>query len=264
MSKIFEALEEASRSKSLSGDVALLRSDVTMVDRAPPELVVVNQPGSHTAESFRFLRAKIIRPASGPVPRTIVVTSALMGEGKTYVASNLAAAISMGIEESVLLVDADLRRSAIHHMFGMPFSRKGLSTYLAESAALSDLLHKTAVDKLTILPAGNSTEIPAELLSSERMRALIRELRDRYANRFVIIDTPPVELTPEAAVIANEVDGVLFVVHYGVTPRHAVKSALDKLQKEKVLGIVFNGYNKTKKFYDEYGYHKYAYRKKKK
>jgi capsular exopolysaccharide synthesis family protein len=179
------------------------------------------------------------------------------------VASNLAAAISQGIEESVLLVDTDLRNSTLHQFFGMPFPREGLSTYLAGGALLPSLLRKTSIRKLTLLPAGNSTDSPAELLSSEKMKMLLQEVRDRYADRFVVIDSPPVELTPESAVIANEVDAVVFVVRYGMTPRKAVKSALEKIRKDKLLGLVFNGYNKPLKFYDQYGYHKYGYKKKK-
>jgi Mrp family chromosome partitioning ATPase len=145
----------------------------------------------------------------------------------------------------------------------MPFPREGLSTYLAESALLPSLLRKTSIPKLTLLPAGNSTDSPAELLSSEKMKMLLQEVRDRYADRFVVIDSPPLELTPETAVIANEVDAVVFVVRYGMTPRNALKSALEKIRKDKLLGLVFNGYNKPLKFYDQYGYHKYGYKKKK-
>jgi capsular exopolysaccharide synthesis family protein len=148
-------------------------------------------------------------------------------------------------------------------VFGLPFSKEGLSSYLAGGTALAALIRKTAVAKLSLVPGGSTSDTPAELLSSDKMKTLIREARDRYTDRFIVIDSPPVELVPETAVIANEVDAILMVVRYGKTPRDALKSAVEKLQKEKILGIVFNGYNKALSFYDKYEYNKYRYRKKK-
>lgn len=266
MGKIYEALELARQTGK--GEVGSKDAKVVdlFLEKSPAfskNLVVAADPDSITAECFRFLRSKIIRPASGAPPRTILVTSALTGEGKSFIASNLAASISQGVEEHVLLIDTDLRRSTIHEVFGMPFLKEGLSGYLAAGTPLSALIRKTAVDKLSILPAGSTSENPAELLSSERMKRLIQEVRNRYTDRFIVFDSPPVELVPETAVIGNEVDAILLVVRYGKTPRHALKAAVDKLQKEKVLGIVFNGYNSPLKFYDQYGYNQYRYKRKK-
>lgn len=272
MGKIYEALELGRKEREAQTGLPALPHPAGIAPApggaasgivAPQDLWVVSEPDSLMAECFRFLRSKIIRPAGGKPPRTILVTSALTGEGKTFVAANLASAICQGIEESVLLLDADLRKSTLHEFFGMAYPRHGLSTYLSGQARIPELLRKTTIEKLTVLPAGNSTDIPAELLSSEKMKMLLREVRDRYPDRFVVIDSPPVELTPETAVIANEVDGIVFVVRYGMTPRNAVKSALSKLSREKLLGLVFNGYNKPLKFYDQYGYHKYGYKKRK-
>jgi len=269
MGKIYEALERGRKQKEGRTVLPALPDPAGIAPApgpaaAPPqELWVVSEPDSLMAECFRFLRSKIIRPADGNPPRTILVTSALMGEGKTFVAANLASAICQGLEESVLLLDADLRKSTLHEFFGMAYPKHGLSTYLSGQASIPELLRKTTVEKLTVLPAGNTTDIPAELLSSERMKALLQEVRDRYPDRFVVIDSPPLELTPETAVIANAVDGIVFVVRCGLTPRNAVKSALSKVSREKLLGLVFNGYNKPLKLYDQYGYHKYGYKKKK-
>jgi exopolysaccharide/PEP-CTERM locus tyrosine autokinase len=230
----------------------------------PPELVVFSRPDSLCAESCRFLRSSITHHSADNPPRSILITSALMGEGKTFVACNLAASISQMREEHALLVDADLRNPSAHKSFGIPSAERGLSTYLAGSAGLPDLLKKTNFDKLTILPAGNSAMAPAELLSSERMRSLIQELRDRYRDRFIIIDSAPLELAPETSVIANAVDAVLLVVLHGKTPRNLVKQAVKKIKKEKFMGVVYNAYNEPFKLYDRYGYYKYGYGKKKK
>lgn len=266
MSKIYDALERAGKSKKKplehpgASEIPAKQEDVPSQIEPTPygELFAVNRPGSTMAECFRFLRTKILRPAKGNPPRTILVSSPLRGDGKTFVACNLAASISVSLEEYVLLIDTDLRGPQVHRVFGMETAKDGLSAHLTRGTPLPELLRKTALEKLTILPAGNSTKIPAELISSERMRGLIREARNRYADRYVIIDGPPLELAPESSVIANEVDAVILVVRYGKTPRNAVKSALDKISRDKVLGIVFNAYDETFKSHEFYGgYHGY-------
>ncbi len=263
MSKIYEALEKAKQDKESteSFDLVPLMEEP---ETRPEELVVLNSPNSHIGESFRFLRSRVMRPSSGQPPRTILVTSALMEEGKTFVACNLAASISQSLEEHVLLIDADLRSPSVHKVFELHAYREGLSTLLSSDVPLPTLLRKTNVRKLTILPAGNSTVTPSELLSSAKMKSLIREVRDRYTDRFVIIDSPPLELTPEASVIANEVDAVILVVRHGRTPRDAVKSALGKIQKEKLLGVVYNGYDEPRNGSGSYAYYRYGYGRNKK
>lgn len=263
MGKIYEALERAKQSRTEMPMPAALNdaaSETPVSDLMPRgfsrELVVLDKPGSQASETFRYLRSLVVHPAQGDPPRTLLVTSALSGEGKTYVASNLAVAISQGLDEHVLLVDADLRAPRIHRVFGLDNVVHGLSTHLDKQTPLEQLLRKTSLPKLTILPGGNSTHRPAELLTSDRMRRLIREVRDRYEDRFVLFDSTPLELTPETYVLANEVDAILFVVRRGVTPRRSVQAALEKIRHEKLLGIVFNGDDAIMKRYRKYGYYK--------
>lgn len=264
MGKIYEALERAKQSRT---EIPVDSSALGQPDPQPPvsdlvpqgfgrELVVLDKPGSQAAEMFRYLRSLVVHPAQGDPPRTILVTSALSGEGKTYVVCNLAVAISQGLDEYVLLVDADLRAPRVHRVFGVSPVTHGLSTHLDKQVPLEEVLRKTGLPKLTILPGGNSTHRPAELLTSERMRRLIREVRDRYPDRFVIFDSTPLELTPETYVLANEVDAILFVVRRGVTPRRSVQAALDKIRREKLLGMVFNGDDAVMNRYRKYGYYK--------
>ncbi|NLJ28518.1 MAG: polysaccharide biosynthesis tyrosine autokinase [Deltaproteobacteria bacterium] len=264
MSKIYEALKRAEKMKAAPAPPPSPEPKVPLEIEPTPyeDLVAINKPGSLMAEYFRFLRTKILRPSTGTPPRSILVTSPLRGDGKTFVACNLAATISVSVEEYVLLIDTDLRGPQVHKVFGVESNKEGLSTHLTHGTPLPDLLKKTILDKLTILPAGNSTRIPAELLSSEKMRELMRETRNRYSDRYVIIDGPPLELAPESSVIANEVDAVIMVVRYGKTPRNAVKSALERINKEKVLGIVFNAYDEPFKGHEFYGGY-YGYEKKK-
>ena len=250
MGKFYQALEKSKDQKDKEMPSNLLKSSVSPTT----DLFVVKHPDSPAAEYFRFLRSKIIHPAHGEPPRTIMITSALRGDGKTFVAANLAACIALGMNEHVLLLDCDLRDPGLCKVFGIDKKRKGLSSYLTDRSDMAELLCKTGVSKLTLLPGGNSIDNPSELLSSEKMQRLISEVRNRYPDRFVILDTSPLELTPETSVLVNQVDGVLMVVHYGKTPRKLAKSALEQIGKEKLLGIVFNGYEKPARKYIRYGY----------
>ena len=225
--------------------------------RISPELVVVKNPESEISEYFRFLRSLITRPAAGDPPATILIASALTGEGKTFVASNLAASIGQSMEDSALIIDADLRKPKIHKVFGTHSQSGGLSCLLSENIALTDLVEKTSVEKLSILRAGKCTQNPAELLSSQKMRKTLREVRQQYPGHFVIIDSSPLEMTPETAVVTNFVDAVILVVRYAKTPRHCVRSAMEKIPKDKFLGIVFNADQKEGR--RRYGGYKYKY-----
>ncbi len=259
MSKFHEALELAKRKKQAKSESRQESKTVFLSERIKTvfgrDLVVFNRPESEMAEYFRFLRTAVTRrPGVGESPRAIMVTSALTGEGKTFVSGNLAAAISQSLEEHVLLIDADLRNPRQHKIFGIGSNDPGLSAYLAKNLPLSDLLVKTAMDKLTILRGGNSTKTPAELLSSEKMRGLIEKVKELHPDHYVILDSSPLEITPESSALARIVDGVLLVVRCGRTPRNVVRSALEKIPREKLMGIVFNGSRvKISEMYEPYG-----------
>ncbi len=250
MGKFYRALEKSRNQKDKEAS-----SDVLKLSVSPTaDLFVVKYPDSPAAEYFRFLRSKIIHPVCGEPSRTIMVTSAIMGDGKTFVASNLAACIATGINEHVLLIDCDLRDPDLYKVFGIEEKCEGLSSYLTGKSDIAGLLCKTVIEKLSVLPGGNSINNPSELLSSKKMQHLISEVRNRYPDRFVILDTSPLELTPETSVLINQVDGVLMVVQYGKTPRKLAKSAIERIEKEKLIGIVFNGYEKPMQKYTRYGY----------
>lgn len=229
--------------------------DSAEVGSGSRELLVLNSPDSFFAESCRFLRLKITHSSADNSPRTILITSALKADGKTFVASNLAASISQSTEDFVLLVDADLRNPRVHKIFGIASNQPGLSAYLEGNATLPELLKKTGYDKLSILPAGKSPKAQAELLSSERMRQLILELRDRYNDRYIIIDSAPLDLAPETSVIANAVDAVILVIRHGKTPRRAVIEATKRIKKEKFMGVVYNGYDEPREYYSRYAHY---------
>jgi exopolysaccharide/PEP-CTERM locus tyrosine autokinase len=206
------------------------------------DLVTLMNPQSFEAEQFKILRTNLLFPESGKTPRSVMVTSAVPGEGKSFVSANLAVSVARHVNWNVLLIDCDLRRPSVHKQFGFK-NVSGLSNYLANGTDLEPLLLKTGIDNLTILPAGKQVDNPSELLSSERMAALLEEVAERYNDRLIILDSPPPKLTAESAALATYVDGILVVVKYGSTPKDIVTELIGKLGKDKILGAVVNNFD---------------------
>lgn len=193
-------------------------------------------------EIFKTLRSKILLPGDDkPVPKTIMVTSAEPKEGKSFVTANLGISLAQGLDQHCLLVSCDLRRPSLSSLFGVD-GDYGLVDYLRDKQELSWLIQKTSVDKLSIIASGKPPVNPAELLGSSRMRALTEELSQRYEDRIVIFDSPPYQLAAEAAVLAKLVDSIILVVRQGGAARHQVKKLIEKIDHERLLGVVFNGH----------------------
>jgi protein-tyrosine kinase len=178
------------------------------------DLVVLLRPKSFESEQFKMLRTNLLFPISGKAPRTIIITSALPGEGKSFVSANLAISIAQSLNEHVLLMDCDIRMPCIHTRFGFN-DVPGLSEYLANGISLSSLILKTKINKLSILPGGKPPDNPSELLSSRQMSKLLEEVKERYRDRYIVIDSPPPKLTAETNAILRQVDGILLVIEYG-------------------------------------------------
>ncbi len=223
------------------------------------KLVVFHQPSSPAAENFKVLRSHLLYPRDGEEKRVVLITSALEQEGKTFVACNLAISIAQGIDPYALLIDADTRNPSVHQMLGIQ-AQEGLSDYLQGGDPLSKFLFKTPLTKLTVLPAGNPPRNPAELLTSSKMTALLKEARERYSDRFIILDSPPVNLAAETLTLTKHVDTVILVVRYGKSMEDVVEQAVEKIGREKILGVVFNGFEITPRKYAYYKKH-YRYQK---
>lgn len=275
MGKIFKALEKSQQNmengqKAVDDPDAETFPDVHGKDQPIPDLYEVPvaidpllvtglDPQSVEAEQFRILKNNILFPAKGDPPKSIMITSTAPGAGKSFVAANLAISIAQNIDEHVFLMDCDLRSPSIHSLFGFD-EVEGLSEYLSEAKPLSSLLVKTFLDKLTLLPAGKIPFNPSELLSSEQMRRLIQEVKLRYSDRYIIIDTPPPYLTSETNAISRQVDGIVIVIHQGKTRKKDVLDLVDIYGKEKILGVVYNfAKRKIGYGYGKYGYGKYGY-----
>ena len=223
-------------------------------------LVALTDSHSPEAEQFKILRTNILFPLTGSPPRSILVTSAGPGEGKTFTAANLAISIALNVNRHVLLIDADMRRPQLHKRFGFG-SVPGLSDYLAEGRLLSSLLLKTKVDKLTLLAAGLPPDNPAELIGAERMSSLLAEVTNRYPDRIVVIDAPPPTLAAETGVLARQVDGILVVVRYGSTRRDDLADLVAKVGEKKILGSIVNYIENPASRYYGYKYAGYGSRK---
>ena len=221
-------------------------------EKMDQNLVSLFNQQSFEAEQFKILRSNLLYPISGNPPRSVMVTSPMPGEGKSFVAANLAISVALNINRHVLLMDCDLRRSSIHTRFGFE-DVPGLSDYLSKGVSLSDLLIRTSVDKLTILPGGQPPDNPSELLSSERMSELLAEATDRYPDRLIILDSPPPALTAETSVLARWVDGVVIVIKHGKTSREGVSNVIDKMGKDKIIGAVMNNFEVySSRYYGKY------------
>ena len=214
-------------------------------------VIVYHKPESLPAEHFKVLRSKIMYPKDGKRIKSVLITSPLESEGKTMVSCNLAVSIAQSIDPWVLLIDGDVRRPSIHKTLGLQ-KRKGLTDYLLTGNPLSEYLVKGFLDKMTILQAGSSIRNPAELMTSEKMGRLLKEVKERYEDRFVVIDSPPVNLAAETLVLAEQVDAVVMVVRYGMTDKNSIEEAVHKIGREKILGFVFNSFEVTPRKYTYY------------
>ncbi len=191
-------------------------------------------------EVFRILRSRILYPLEDTTAiKTIMLTSAVPSEGKSFITANLGISLAQGMDQHALIVDCDLRRPTLASLFGMA-ENAGLVDYLRDNVQLSELIDQTGVEKLTVLASGTPPPNPAELLSSSRMRALVEELSCRYDDRIILFDTPPVLVAAETSVLAGLVDCVILVVRQGVSSKAEIQKVIDKIGQERIFGIVFN------------------------
>ena len=223
-------------------------------------LIAFKSPDSFEAEQFRILRTNVLFPKSGEPARNIMIASTAPSEGKSFVAANLAISIAQNIDKHVLLMDCDMRKPSIHDLFGLG-PVPGLSDYLQQGNPLSSLMHKTFFERLTILPGGPPPPNPAELLSSGRMSDLLEEVSQRYNDRFIIIDTPPIQLTAEAQALAKFADGVILVVRCGSSDKELAADVINKIGKDKLIGVVGN-FAKRHSAYKGYAGKYYGYKRK--
>lgn len=227
------------------------RSDEVTKDR--PSLITITRPSSVVAEQFRTIRTNIHFSMVDSDLRTLAVTSAGPGAGKSTISANLA--VTFASEgKRVLLVDTDMRKPTVHKTFKLP-NHDGLTTLLTDrTAQTSDIIHTLREEKLYVLTSGAIPPNPAELLSSRRMEQLKVELEGLFD--LIIFDLPPVIAVTDAQIMASKTDGTIFVINKGGVDKEMVlksKELLDKVQAN-VLGAVFNRVEtKNDHYYAYYG-----------
>lgn len=220
-----------------------------------PFLVTARDDNSPAAEQYRKLKSAIVKLAQlGKFDKSLMVTSAIGGEGKTLTSLNLAITLAQEFDHTVLLVEADIRRPTVLKYLGME-AAVGLTDCVLDGLDVGEVLVKTGIGKLTILPAGRPVPNPVELFSSNRTQQLLAEIKNRYNDRFVIVDTTPILPFAEPQFIANAVGGVLFVVREGYSPLDKVNRALALLKNHNLLGIVCNGMSQVAALGNYYGYY---------
>ena len=209
-------------------------------------LLVPNAARSQTADEFRVIKRPLIANAMGkgttPVANgnLIMITSALPGEGKSFSAINLAISIAMELDNTVMLVDADVARPSILNMLGLPPSKGLLDVLQNNSLDISGVMLKTNIEKLSILPSGTPHPRATELLASDAMIRLLDDMSTRYSDRIIIFDSPPLLLTTEARVLATHMGQVVMVVNAENTAQAAVKQAITTIESCPVKMMILN------------------------
>jgi protein-tyrosine kinase len=197
------------------------------------------EPNSPEIDCYKVLRTKIQLLTRQKGLNTVMITSPQPAEGKTLTSINLALTFSKVYNQTVLLVDCDLRHQNVHKVLGFQ-SNLGLMNYLLKDQPLEDIIIWPGVDKLTLISGGRTTENSSELLGSPQMKTLVQEMKSRYEDRYVLFDTSPVLIGDDAIALAHCMDSIIMVVDEGRTSMKDIKKALEMLPQEKFLGFVMN------------------------
>ena len=241
---------------------AAKRVELDLEAIAASGLLVPSQTRTLLASEFRVIKRPLIANAmnKGTTPinsgNLSMVTSALPGEGKSFTAINLAVSIAMEMDNTVMLVDADVARPTVLSMLGLPPAEGLLDVVMANSLEISGVLLRTNIEKLSILPSGTPHARATELLASDAMIRLLDDMAQRYPDRIIIFDSPPLLATTEARTLATHMGQIVVVVQAGETPQAAVKEALSTIRDCPLKMMVLN--QATQPVTERYGYG-YAY-----
>ena len=259
--QVAQAVDAAKRPMSEAQPAPLSRHvDIDLEALAAAGIVSPHAPRSQIADQFRVIKRPLINNAMGKGASVIahgnliMVTSALAGEGKTFTAINLAMSIATELDYTVMLVDADVARPSVMKVLGLSEGPGLLDLVLGESSDMSSMLLKTNIDKLTILPAGTPHARATELLASDAMIRLLDEMANRYPDRIIVFDSPPLLLTTEARALASHMGQVVVVVQAGRTLQSEVRHALATIEACPVKLMLLNQATAVSREGYEYGY----------
>lgn len=211
------------------------------------------------ATEFRRLLHNLNHNAAGKQAKTILITSAVLAEGKSTIASFLAMTAARLKLRKTLLVDCDLRRPTVHRLFSLP-REKGVVEILTQNARVKDIIKKTAAEHLDVITAGKAVEQPTEVFDSSAIHKLLEEVRFYYD--LILVDCAPVLPVSDPMLLASEMDGVILVVKAGATQRDVVKRAVTLLNSSHTnfLGIVLNNFTNILPYYYREAYYGYEYK----
>lgn len=234
------------------------RVDLDLDALSAAGIVSPNAPRTEIADQYRVIKRPLIKNAMGKGASVLVngnlimITSALPGEGKSFTAINLAMSIATELDNTVMLVDADVARPSVMRMLGLPAGPGLLDLVLDDKLDMSSVLLKTNIDKLTILPSGTPHPRATELLASDAMVRLLEDMAARYPDRIIVFDSPPLLITTESRVLATHMGQIVVVVHSGKTLQTEVKQALATIEACPVKLLLLN--RSSSLFKGGYGY----------
>jgi len=210
------------------------KSDLTLQRIIHPELAE-----NSTVKAFREIRTRILQKTHGQ-NCIIMVTSVTVDSGSTFVATNLGVAFAFDAGKTALLVDCNLRKPGLQKLFPGK-TPLGITDYLEKTELdVADIIHPIGIERLRVIPAGGQREIPSEYFTSIRMKQMLHSIRQRYAERFIFIDAPPMSETADTHILAELCDYIILVVPYGKVSNGQVEACLKALDSKKMLGVVFN------------------------
>jgi exopolysaccharide/PEP-CTERM locus tyrosine autokinase len=196
------------------------------------------------SDQYRLIKRTILKKAGDreqiPLSNLVMVTSALSGEGKTFTSVNLSLSMANEKDWSILLVDVDCRNPSLSRLLGV-VEQPGLLDYLRDpKAEIAPLVLTTNIEGLSVLPVGTVAADSTELLGSARMRNLCKTLSEKFPHQIIVFDSSPLLLSSESPILSGQVGQISFVVDAHHSPRHTVLEALDKIDHEKVIGLILN------------------------
>lgn len=213
---------------------------LTPDDMDERRIIYPESPNRKLVNHFRNLRTKLLEKSGGN-NFTMVVTGACEGAGSSFMALNLAAAFAFDQAKTAVVIDCNLREPALHSTLDI-VPDAGLTDFLDDAdCEIGRILYPTGIPRLRLIPAGSRRETPAEFFTSFRMRQFLQAVRRRYPDRFIILDTAPVSVSPDARILTELCDYALLVVPHGKLTAGAVENAAESLNQEKYVGAVLNG-----------------------
>ncbi|HSB02330.1 MAG TPA: CpsD/CapB family tyrosine-protein kinase [Anaerolineales bacterium] len=214
----------------------------SLLDRqtlARNQIIYPEMEETGTVRSFRELRTRIIQKTQGR-NCVIMVTSVVGGGGSSFVAMNLGVAFAFDAGKTALLMDCNLRNPSLHRLFGAGTFR-GLTDYMDNSGMdIGEIIHPVGIERLRIIPSGGRREIPSEYFTSFKMNQLLESIKQRYRERYIILDAPPMTESADTQILAEACDYVLLVVPYGRVTDSQVTACAKAISDKKLLGIIFN------------------------